>query len=243
VVQGTSVRDPFWNEFPQNGALQSNRKEAVMDDQMKPQASESSRDGLQWLREGMAVLISVVILVLAAVTIAETFVSAGGTAKLSAGVDEKTRQYQIDAYNRQKDIMLYVVSLFGTVTGYYLGRIPAEANARRAERAADTAQHQLSHTQNRLADTAAAASTASAQLSQTREEKVRISKRLKQSATELRSVSDTISKLRKPLLPGTGGALGMGIREGEPAYGPGADAELQEAKRRIDALLAQIEED
>jgi len=72
---------------------------------------------------------------------------------------------------------------------------------------------------------------------------VRISKRLKQSATELRNVSDTISKLRKPLLPGAGGALGMGIREGEPAYGSGAEVELQEAKRRIDALLAQIEED
>jgi hypothetical protein len=208
-----------------------------MDNQNRPR---QARDSLQWLREGMALVISVVILALAAVTISETFISAGSTAKFPAGADEKTRQYQIDAYNRQKDIMLYVVSLFGTVTGYYLGRVPAEANAKRAERAADTAQQQLSHTQDRLADTAAAASTASAQLSQTREEKERVSKRLKQSATELRSVSEVISKLHKPHLPG---ALGMGIREGEPARGSGAEAELQEAKRRIDILLAQIQDD
>jgi hypothetical protein len=186
----------------------------------------------------MAVVISVVILALAAVTISETFVSAGSTAKSPSEADEKTRQYQIDAYNRQKDIMLYVVSLFGTVTGYYLGRVPAEANARRAERAADSAQHQLSHTQDRLADTAAAASTASAQLSQTREEKARVARRLKQSATELRSVSDAISKIRRPHIPGTGA---LGIREGE--LGAGVEAELQEVKRRIDGLLAQIEDD
>lgn len=213
-----------------------------MDDQKRPaQTRESLRDGLQWLREGMAVVISVVILVLAAVTISETFVSAGSSAKFPPEADEKTRQYQIDAYNRQKDIMLYVVSLFGTVTGYYLGRVPAEANARRAERAADSAQHQLSHTQDRLADSAAAASTASAQLSQTREEKARVARRLKQSATELRNVSEAISKIRKPLLPGPAGTLG--IREGGPSYGSDADGELQQAKRRIDALLALIEED
>jgi hypothetical protein len=35
----------------------------------------------------------------------------------------------------------------------------------------------------------------------------------------------------------------MGIREGEPAFGSGAEAELQEAKRRIDTLLAQLEAD
>jgi Na+-transporting methylmalonyl-CoA/oxaloacetate decarboxylase gamma subunit len=212
-----------------------------MDDQKKPtQTSASLRDGLQWLREGMAVVISVVILALAAVTISETFVSAGSTAKFPAGADEKTRQYQIDAYNRQKDIMLYVVSLFGTVTGYYLGRVPAEANAKRAERAADTAQNQLARTQDRLADTTAAASTASALLSQSREEKAQVSKRLKQSAAELRNVSETISKLHKPHLPGTGA---LGIREGEPAYRSGVEAELQEAQRRIEVLLAQIEED
>jgi hypothetical protein len=186
----------------------------------------------------MAVVISVVVLALAAVTISETFISAGSTAKFPAGADEEARRYQIDAYNRQKDIMLYVVSLFGTVMGYYLGRVPAEANAKRAERAADTAQQQLSHSQNRLADTAAAASTASAQLSQTREEKARVSKRLKQSATELRNVSDTISKLYKPRLSG------LGIREGDrTVHDAHEEAELQEAKQRIDTLLAQIDAD
>ena len=202
----------------------------------------SSAEGLQWMREGMAVLISAVILALAAWTICQTFLSAGTTARTSpySGViDEKARQYQIDAYNRQKDIMLYVVSLFGTVTGYYLGRVPAEANAKRAERLADTAQQQLSHTQERLVDTAASATTASAQLSQTREEKARVSMRLNQSADELRNVSETIAKLQKTPRPGHA-VLGLRDTEGGPDAEP---ADLQEVKRRVDALLAQIDAD
>jgi chromosome segregation ATPase len=206
------------------------------------ESAVSSPEGLQWMREGMAVLISAVILALAAWTICQTFLSAGTTARTSpysASIDEKARQYQIDAYNRQKDIMLYVVSLFGTVTGYYLGRVPAEANARRAERAADTAQQQLSHTQERLVDTAASATTASAQLSQTREEKARVSKRLNQSASELRNVSETIANLQKTHRPGHA-VLGLRDTEGAP---DAEEADLQEVKRRIDALLAQIDAD
>ena len=202
----------------------------------------SSREGLQWMREGMAVLISVVVLALAAWTICQTFLSAGSTARTSpysGSTDEKARQYQIDAYNRQKDIMLYVVSLFGTVTGYYLGRVPAEANARRAERLADSTQQQLSHTQQRLVDSAASATTASAQLSQTKEEKARVSKRLNQSVGELRNVSETLAKLQKTQRPGHA-VLGLRDTEGAPDAG---EADLQEAKRRIDALLAQIDAD
>src|ERR1700755_1373302 len=66
----------------------------------------TSTDTLQVLREGIAVVISMVVLGLAAWTIGQTFLAARGD--------------NVDAYNREKDIMLYVVSLFGTVTGYYL---------------------------------------------------------------------------------------------------------------------------
>ena len=46
--------------------------------------------------------------------------------------------------------MLYVVSLFGTVTGYYLGRVPAEVNARRAETAARDGSAAVVQSQEKL---------------------------------------------------------------------------------------------
>src|SRR3569833_2310323 len=127
---------------------------------------QNSTDPLQVLREGMAVVISMVILGLAAWTIGHTFLAA--------------RAESVDAYNREKDIMLYVVSLFGTVTGYYLGRVPAEVNARRAEKAASEAQQQLSESQEKLGAATVVASTATAG-------EARASKRLGKAAGELRN--------------------------------------------------------
>ena len=176
----------------------------------------TSPDFLQLLREGMAVLISTVILALAAWIIGQTFLAARGE--------------NVEAYNREKDIMLYVVSLFGTVTGYYLGRVPAEVNARRAEKAASVAQQQLSVSQEKLGEASAGVSTA-------RQEKARASKRLKQSTGELRNVSEAIGKLHRSSRP----IGGMGIRAEDSGVEAGGEVELREAKRRIDALLAQLD--
>ncbi|MGS0757411.1 hypothetical protein ACVBEH_23885, partial [Roseateles sp. GG27B] len=72
-------------------------------------------------------LISLVILVLSASTMWFTFLAAGMTAApvpsaamgsaataVSTADVEKAKQYQVDAYNRQKDVMLYALALFGT---------------------------------------------------------------------------------------------------------------------------------
>jgi len=48
---------------------------------------------------------------------------------------------KLDAYGRQKDILLYALALLGTVTGYYLGRVPAELRA-------NTAQNQVTAANN-----------------------------------------------------------------------------------------------
>jgi hypothetical protein len=181
----------------------------------------TSTDPLQVLREGIAVVISIVVLGLAAWTIGQTFLAARGD--------------NVDAYNREKDIMLYVVSLFGTVTGYYLGRVPAEVNARRADTAARAAQQQLSESQEKLGAATAEATTA-------RGAEARASKRLGKTATELRNVSEAIGKLhRAPRAPAApAGTFAMRGGDEEPDVG---DAGLVEAKRRIDALLAQMAED
>lgn len=78
----------------------------------------------QYLREGVAAFLSVVILAGAAFFLMDTYIVAK-TALDPAG---------IAAFSRQKDILQVAVTLLGTVTGYYLGRVPAERRAQQAER-------------------------------------------------------------------------------------------------------------
>jgi hypothetical protein len=89
--------------------------------------------------------------------------------------------------------MLYALALFGTVTGYYLGRVPAEVNAKRADAAADKAQKQLVNTQEKLTDTAASASVTSAQLGQVKEEKSKIAGNLRETREVLRDLRSTLT--------------------------------------------------
>jgi hypothetical protein len=51
-----------------------------------------------------------------------------------------------------KDILLYGLSLFGTVLGYYFGRVPAELHAQQATAAANAAQGQLKQAQDTTAN-------------------------------------------------------------------------------------------
>ena len=99
---------------------------------------QASVTRLNCIRELLAAAISIVILVLAALTIYGTWKTAS-IVESDAAASAKRK----DAYDRQKDIMLYAVALLGTVTGYYLGRIPAELHAQQAQHAATDAQAQL----------------------------------------------------------------------------------------------------
>ncbi len=187
----------------------------------------TSTDPLQVLREGIAVVISIVILGLAAWTIGQTFLAARGD--------------NVDAYNREKDIMLYVVSLFGTVTGYYLGRVPAEVNARRAETAARAAQQQLSESQEKLGAATAEATTA-------RGAEARASKRLGKTAAELRNVSEAIGKLRRAATPQRRGrrvGWGCALRTAKPRLtesrtGGGEPARCWRPSGGLDAVACAV---
>ena len=48
--------------------------------------------------------------------------------------------FDTDAYTRAKDILGFALGLFGTVTGYYFGRVPAEKQADAARHSADVAK-------------------------------------------------------------------------------------------------------
>lgn len=121
-----------------------------------PTAASQGSTYLQWFRELVTALIAIVILWLAGATLYGTWSAAS-----HVETDKEKSAAQKDAYERQKDVMLYTLALLGTVTGYYLGRVPAEMHAQQAQRAATSAQQQLQATQNKLTDAAGTAATAS----------------------------------------------------------------------------------
>lgn len=94
-------------------------------------------------------------------------------------------------------------------------------------------------TQEKLTDSAASASTASAQLGQVKEERAKIAKNLKETKGALQEVRGTLSAV---MSPGEGGRATL-----SPGQGPGqADfdslaARLNMAKERIDRVLEQVE--
>lgn len=55
-------------------------------------------------------------------------------------------------FSGYKDVLLYGLSLFGTVLGYYFGRVPAELHAQQATAEANKAQGQLTQAQTTTAN-------------------------------------------------------------------------------------------
>jgi hypothetical protein len=107
-------------------------------------SSTSSGDRMQIFREIMTALISFVILIASCYMMLDTYVS-GKRVIESQQSDEKKNiaeiRARLDAFGRQKDILLYGLGLLGTVTGYYLGRVPAELRANTAQNQVTTANN------------------------------------------------------------------------------------------------------
>ncbi|MGS0757456.1 hypothetical protein ACVBEH_24125, partial [Roseateles sp. GG27B] len=120
--------------------------------------------------------------------------------------------------------------------GYYLGRVPAEANAKRAENAADSAQKQLSKTQDKLSDTAASASAASVHLEKAREEKQKVAVSLVDSTKALRRVRATLAEVAAETPVSNRSTLGGST---EAAVEP--SDKLKQALHAIDAVLERID--
>lgn len=102
-----------------------------------PARVESST--VQYAREAITALISIVILVATMGAFWSTFRSAQEPFA-------ETELAKKQAYERQKDLLMIATGLLGTVTGYYLGRAPAELRAATAQTAADRAQAEVANT-------------------------------------------------------------------------------------------------
>lgn len=130
-------------------------------------AASTTGDRVQIFRELVTALISIAILWVSVWMMVNTY-RAGSQEMLSQKSDEKQNAAEVkamaDGFGRQKDLLLYALALLGTVTGYYLGRVPAELRAQQAQQTANTSQHQLANTQVQLGSATSAATQAAANL-------------------------------------------------------------------------------
>jgi hypothetical protein len=130
-------------------------------------AASSTGDGVQIFRELVTAVISTTILGVSVWMMVNTY-RFGSQEMLSQKSDEKQNVAEVkamaDAFGRQKDLLLYALALLGTVTGYYLGRVPAELRAQQAQQTANTSQRQLANTQVQLGSATTAATHAATNL-------------------------------------------------------------------------------
>jgi hypothetical protein len=186
-------------------------------------ASEGST-AIQWFREIVTAVIGGTILLVSALTLYGTWQAAG-----------KTDGSAKDAYERQKDVMLYALALLGTVTGYYLGRVPAEMHAQQAERAATSAQQQLQTTQTQLTETAGIAAAAGSRLSVSEQDKAEAQKRVREARGAMAEVSRVMGQALAPSGPRAGPGVNLeSVPEPDPAL-----AEMRRVKEQVDRWLDQ----
>jgi hypothetical protein len=165
-------------------------------------------------RETIAAVISVAILLTSLAAFGLTFSAARET---FPETDLAKRQ----AYERQKDLLMIATGLLGTVTGYYLGRVPAELRAATAQSAADRAQAEVTSATGLLnvaqQDVASQARTTADVKKQAREAANAALKALNEQAI-------------------VGGAR-TAIRDLDKSTQLPSDGLVQEARSRLEALL------
>jgi len=134
-----------------------------------PPTRSMQGDRVQVFREIVTAIISITILSVTVWMMVNTYQS--GRQKMVSDKSDKEQnaadvKAMTDAFGREKDLLLYALALLGTVTGYYLGRVPAELRAQQAQQTANTTQTQLASTQAQLGTATITATQAAAKLTQ-----------------------------------------------------------------------------
>lgn len=208
-------------------------KKIADDKSSTEQPAKQSNHVLQWLREGLAGIISLVVLAITAMMMYGTYNYARET---PANAEANFVASRKESYQEQKDIMLYALALLGTVTGYYLGRVPAELHAQQAERSANTAQNHLQTTQTKLIDISDKAAVAAKEVTIAEKEKHAVKATLSKVTSTLVATEDAISKV----LSRSSEPKVLGERTGQIS---GTDLEdIIRAKKKIEDTLREIRE-
>lgn len=165
---------------------------------------EAKTDGLAWLREVTTTTLAVLVVAVCLGLLCLTFAAAGKP-----------------DFAQKKDVMLYGLTILGTVVGYYFGRVPAE---RRAEASEETAKQ----AQGTASDATTAAAQAQQQASQSAQATDEAAKKL---AAAKAGVEKAKAALGGPAAGAQRKTLGAALTE------PGAPADRsQEALMELEVL-------
>jgi hypothetical protein len=155
---------------------------------------EPKTAALAWLREITSTVLAVAIVMISLTLLSRTFAVAGD-------------------FQSKKDVMLYGLTILGTVVGYYFGRVPAERRAEASEETAKKAHN--------------AASDATAAAAQAQQRATRIAQDKEEVAKKLVAAKSGVEKVKAALAPAAG-AQRKGFVDGlsEPGA-PAAEAFLE----------------
>lgn len=106
-------------------------------------APPASTKDLAVVKETVATIIALLVTVLTMWMLYSTYIDAGEKLQVTEQnlrqdeVYKENEKLRLERQSSRKDVLLLSLGLFGTVMGYYFGRVPAE---RRAEKAEDSAE-------------------------------------------------------------------------------------------------------
>ena len=187
-------------------------------------------NALPWLKEIVAAVLALSIAGSALWMLIGTYNAAAQPILVDERVLDEAQRPLLEAQERarleqrsgQKDIMLVAIGLFGSVLGYYFGRVPAEHRAERAESAAAAAEA--------TATTAvASASMAEARAGGERQEREKADRKVEDARRTTEAILPTLSsgpRQRGTLSPERGGG--------------GSDTEPSAAAAQLQALLDRL---
>ncbi len=115
-----------------------------------PQPGAARDPQITWLKELITAFLALAIAAVALWMLVGTYRTASERLDVTADDLENRALYdareksKLEQKSGQKDVMLVAIGLFGSVIGYYFGRVPAEKRADRAESAAQQAHATVS---------------------------------------------------------------------------------------------------
>lgn len=170
--------------------------------------------------EGITATLAVVISAMALWMLGRTFLA--GAVPFGGPEAEQMKA----AYDRQKDVMQYGLALLGTVTGYYLGRVPAERRAESAQQSSEKAQATAQSAQKEVVAAREQAATATEQATQVK----------KQTREAIREAKVSLESQTSPI---PGGAQRKTL-SAEPGFEAGSEP-VAAAIARLDRLLSSLD--
>ncbi|MDQ2733356.1 MAG: hypothetical protein M3Y56_17035 [Armatimonadota bacterium] len=177
-----------------------------------------------YLHEIIAAIIALIVVGVTAYFLLNVFADASKDfSKGSGNMTPAQLSLEKDRYERERDVLLYSLALMGTVTGYYLGRVPAEWRAQQSQQNANAAHSELKEAHQTVVNQAAEVAQGT-----------QIQQQMKHHF--IRDLAD----IKAALPPAQRGQFASSA-EVDPSEITSVSPDITKARLKIDALVAKLE--